>query len=459
MSILIENDWLGSKPLFISKSRNIGSRLIGELVQNREPISMEGLSLFLSFGYSVLQKTIFEDIEYTQPGESIELDTFGKIVRRKTIGRPFQHIDANQSSNEAIQEIEAWVNRWESSFDGDIIIPLSGGFDSRLLLSFIRDKTRVYAYTYGLTTNPKFSHEVRIAKRIASINNVKWKLINLHGFHRHLETWDSLFGASTHAHGMYQIEFYDQISKLHDHKARVLSGIVGDMWAGSTKFEEIKRPRDVIKLAHSHGLSDVSLDRSYIKDSIEFLDQVPSLIKYFETNREILRDERMRIVESMRMKMMLLRYLILVPNYFNFITESPFLDSQIAQRMLSIRKEEWENRKWQRDFFERNRLNSKWVFLFSTQNSLNLNSIVQGDVPSVTITSSNFIALPTIDHNSFYKQHRFSIATWAQVSRFNLLSLSWIKMKKKVLKKPTNAERLIKLYIKFLLIYPIRKYI
>jgi hypothetical protein len=457
--MLVVNDWLGTNPLFISKNRGTSGSLISDLVQESEPISEEGLSLYLLFGYSALQKTIFQDIDFTKPGEIVELDAHGRVVQRKIEKRPFESIEPNLSSVTAIEKIQSWVHAWETSFEGDIIIPLSGGFDSRLLLSFIKDKSRVHTYTYGLTSNPNTSHEVRIAKRIAFTNNVKWKLIRLDGYHRHLNTWDSLFGPSTHAHGMYQIEFYNQISKLHDKNAKILSGIIGDAWAGSKQFEAIKCPEDVLKLALTHGLSDISLDRRFIENQNDFIGNLPSLTRYFEINRDVLRDERMRVVESMRIKMMLLRYLIKVPNHFNLAAESPFLDSEIAHTMLSIKKEEWEERRWQKRFFERSGLDPKWLIPPSTQNIVSLKAIMNKDVPSLTNKKSNFVDLPNEDHNSFYRKHRVSIGIWYRMSRSNLVSAVWIKLRRSFGKKPTNAEKTLELYTKFLLVYPIQKHI
>jgi hypothetical protein len=167
----------------------------------------------------------------------------------------------------------------------------------------------------------------------------------------------------------------------------------------------------------------------------------------------------MRVVEAMRFKMMLLRYLIRVPEHFGLIAESPFLNPEIAQAMLSIRDSEWRDRKWQKSFFDRNGLTPKWFIPPSTQNVVSLKAIIQGDVPSLPKVESKHLIFPEIDHNNFYKKNRVSVTLWRSISRFNTLAAVYIKFREILMKKPSKTETLLELYTKFLLIYPIKKYL
>lgn len=457
--MLIENDWLGSNPLFISKTDNKAASNILDLDLEGRKLSKEGLGIYFQFGYSAFQTTVFRDVEFSSPGEFITLDSTKSVIDRKISNRPFTNIQPDKTADIALETIEAWINNWENSFEGDIILPLSGGLDSRLLLSLIKNKKRVHTYTYGISAKSSSSHEVRIAAKLARSFNVKWKHIELDGYHRHLEKWNSLFGPSTHAHGMYQIEFYEQISKMHEPNSRVLSGIIGDAWAGSKKFEKVCSPSDVVNLALTHGLSDSQLERSAGFTTNNSKATFTAITSYFEENRSILEDERMRVVESMRIKMMLLRYLLLVPRHFGFVTESPFLDSHVAQTMLSIKSEQWNDRKWQKDYFDNRRLNPRWLIPPSTQNVLNLKAVINGEVPSLGVNKSEYVNLDWIDHNTFAKKHKLSIAFWYLVSRSNFISLVGSKLLKIFLKRQTKSDEILKLYNRFLLVYPLAPYI
>jgi hypothetical protein len=55
--------------------------------------------------------------------------------------------------------------------------------------------------------------------------------------------------------------------------------------------------------------------------------------------------------------MMLLRYLMIVPESLGMSAASPFLDLDTAMSMLTIDPSRWENRLWQVDFFRRNGVN------------------------------------------------------------------------------------------------------
>ena len=56
----------------------------------------------------------------------------------------------------------------------------------------------------------------------------------------------------------------------------------------------------------------------------------------------------------MRFKIMLLRYLMIVPEFLEMSSYSPFLDIKIAMSMINLPKERRIDRKWQEDFFKKN---------------------------------------------------------------------------------------------------------
>ena len=144
------------------------------------------------------------------------------------------------------------------------------------------------------------------------------------------------------------MEFYNKI-KLETYNGSVLSGIVGDAWAGGVNLPEINNGFELSKLGYTHGLN---IDNKYCKlKDTGYLKE-----KFYLENKEKLQDERWRIVFFVRMKLMLLRYLVEVPYSCGFAAWSPFLDLDICIAMLNLTKNERNNRKWQYEFFERNNL-------------------------------------------------------------------------------------------------------
>ena len=93
-----------------------------------------------------------------------------------------------------------------------------------------------------------------INKDNPSNQSLNWEQIHLGNFHNFFEDWDKEFGISTHAHGMYHLEFYKKISEIVKRECAFLSGIFGDVWAGNVPKININSPKDLIKLSYSHGL-------------------------------------------------------------------------------------------------------------------------------------------------------------------------------------------------------------
>jgi hypothetical protein len=78
----------------------------------------------------------------------------------------------------------------------------------------------------------------------------------------------------------------------------------------------------------------------------------------------------------MRLKLMLLSYLMRVPRLFDFQPWTPYLDIDIAMAMLNLPPERRANRHWQRDFFAKVGLDLENQMLVSTgQNNLNFQAL------------------------------------------------------------------------------------
>jgi hypothetical protein len=71
--------------------------------------------------------------------------------------------------------------------------------------------------------------------------------------------------------------------------------------------------------------------------------------EYLLRKEDMLLDPRLRIVELIRTKMMLLRFLKSIPNNFNFKTYLPFCDQEIAMSMLNLPINRRQNRIWQKE--------------------------------------------------------------------------------------------------------------
>lgn len=365
--IIIENDWLGSIPLFYNKKEKIVSTIPNLCLENKS-IDKEGIDNFFKFGYCVFEKTPFKNVKFLRYFSTLIIDRDKIEVEFKDDPVLNPNLFTKQSKpKKVIDNIKSYITDVENKISGNIIIPTSGGYDSRLLNLFINNKSRIRSFTYGLSKNQKESYEVVFAKKISEILDVNWKHIELNNYNNYINKWHKVYGFSTHLHGMYHIEFYNKIvsSKTFDHNSILLSGIIGDAWAGGVKHVNIHNEKDLIKLGYRHG---IFLDNSFFKKKIS-----NSIRKeFFDKNNKYLNKPLYQIIFMMRIKIMLLSYLTSLPEYFGIPTSTPFLNFKNVINMLSLPKKFRKNRKWQFDLFKKNNLDvEKMNLSYSTLNLLN----------------------------------------------------------------------------------------
>jgi hypothetical protein len=376
--LVYESDWLASTPFFYNPRTGAAGTDIWSVIP-RDDIRFhgEGLYNFLDFGYSVFDQTPLADVRFLRHSTRLWRGTDGQLTV-ETLDDPVDHWrDYRLSEADVIDLIRARVQAWEASLpaDQEIVLPLSGGFDSRLLLWCLQDKARVRAYTYGISEDQDRSTEVVYARTLAQRFGVRWGRIPLGDFHRYFADWDRHFGIATHAHGMYHFEFYTKIRERLAGPRAFLSGIFGDVWAGSIPPQQIDCPADLIRLGYTHG---VRADPARMRLTVEHGQRD----SFWSEHRERLDDHRFQVITTVRLKLMLISYLMRVPRLFDFQPWTPYLDIDIAMAMLNLPQDRRTNRQWQRDFFAKVGLDLENQGLVSSgQNTLDLQAIYRMPLP------------------------------------------------------------------------------
>jgi asparagine synthase (glutamine-hydrolysing) len=123
--------------------------------------------------------------------------------------------------------------------DPQVLVPLSGGYDSRLILSMLRKAgvPRVTAFTYGL----KNSHEVSIAREVAGRLDVEWHFVEYKtGLFREFfgNSWAQYSRANHFLSSLPHEQDFFALSSLSQHgilqdKFVALPGYCGDLLGGS----------------------------------------------------------------------------------------------------------------------------------------------------------------------------------------------------------------------------------
>jgi hypothetical protein len=388
---LISNNWCGTSPIFYDEQsfEIIGSHL---KLTKPKPIDKTGLYLYLSAGYCIYGKTPYQGISYLRPNQSIEnknITDENLNYLRKLANRP------NVPPENVLKLIQEWVNQFEESTSGKIVVPLSGGLDSRLIISFINDKSRIEAFTYGQSLNQSVSNEVKIAESLSRKLDFAWSHIELKNFSTYTESWLNKWGTSTHAHGMYQMQFYSKVAERVPKGSNVISGIIGDLLAGSLQDNRIESPIDILKLDLSRGMNAKLLTDSYFTSS-EISDVHSFLRNEFSKYKGVYNNKRTLDLLTIQNKNMLLRYLVEVPTWYGLKSASPFLDEDIGIDMLCIDENLRLNRKWQKNYLESIGLaDSNLGKPGSFYNTLIFSEINSGKVDLNLLT--NLISIPKYD--------------------------------------------------------------
>jgi len=350
-NVVIENDWLGSIPVFYNPKELIVSSLPLKTLKDKT-IHPEGLNNYFEFGYSVFEQTPFKDVKFMRYFSKIIINSNDvNVVYKDDLILENGLFEKTVDEVVVLDKIKTYMSKIEKLTTGDIILPTSGGYDSRLLNLCVNKKHRIRSYTYGISRDQSKSFEVVNAEMISKILRTRWKQIELGNYHQYINEWHRLYGFSTHLHGMYHIEFYKKIIEddVFSKDATFLSGIIGDAWAGNVNIPRINSLDDINKLSYSHGMN---LKRGYFNST----SNIELKNDFFVKNEDVLQNEKIRIVFSMRLKLMLLSYLTNIPEYFGFRVWTPFLNFDIATSMLNIRDDRRKNRIWQRKFFIENEI-------------------------------------------------------------------------------------------------------
>lgn len=347
-NIIIENDWLGSIPIFYNGKELIISTLpLKVLIKNSKNIHPEGLNNYFEFGYSILDQTPFTDVKFMRYFSKLIINSNEiKIEDKNDPILQYELFDKIEDEKIVLEKIQDYISNVENQTKSEIILPTSGGYDTRLLNICINDKSRIRSFTYGTSKDQSKSFEVIYAKKISELLRTKWKQIELEDYNKYLNEWFKIYGFSTHFHGMYHIEFYKKILEQNnfDKNATFLSGIIGDAWSGNVELKEINNYEDLVNIGYTHG---IGMNRNYCKLSSN--DTIKK--NFISKNIKVLKNKKMQIIFSMRFKLMLLSYLTQIPEYFGFPVWTPFLNFDIATSMLNISEERRENRIWQKEFF------------------------------------------------------------------------------------------------------------
>ena len=177
--LFIAVDRIRMFPLFYSQNNNkiIISDDV-ETIKNEycfNEINLNNASEFIATGYVTGKNTLINNIYQVQAGEIICFDNFNidNKFYYKYITNKVRSESYNELKNKLITIFENTFKRFISSLNNrTVVIPLSGGYDSRLIAVMLKKMgyDNVICYTYGRKNNI----EIPISKKVAEKLGYKW---------------------------------------------------------------------------------------------------------------------------------------------------------------------------------------------------------------------------------------------------------------------------------------------
>lgn len=242
--IKIFNDRFGLKNLYyyFCGGEFLVSSYFGKLaekIKNKTPDNEAKLE-FLLFNYPLGNKTLYKEIKIFPPASIVDIDLkTNRLSVRKYHEFNIRHTsfqDKERILEELIEKLNNSIKLIENT-EGSVLLPLSGGLDSRYLAALMKkNNINFEAFTYG----KKGCDDQKFATIVSKQLHIPHK----HDFMRDTYKFDKYDRIVAKLHGgMYPVDrVYD--SGIIDNEGRqevVVSGLSGDMIFGSRIDNNILR--------------------------------------------------------------------------------------------------------------------------------------------------------------------------------------------------------------------------
>jgi len=177
-------DCVASRPIYYKKKN--GTLFISDNPRNIRDkdeyidTSSSAFNEFYMSGFVCGTNTLISNIKQLQAGELLFFDKKTRAVKLKRYFKYFPEGNSDSKTNlfNSLNQIcnEIFQKIIDRSQNEQIVVPLSGGYDSRFILAKLCElgAKNLITFSYG----NKKSHELKKAKRYAEMLNVKWIHIN-----------------------------------------------------------------------------------------------------------------------------------------------------------------------------------------------------------------------------------------------------------------------------------------
>jgi len=211
-----------------SKIAAVGSDLLtlAHTGSNLE-LDWEAIASFFSFGFFLDDHTYFNTIKILQPHSIYRINPTGDLRDHRYYWQWQHDVSTQRTYEQTVQDYDELLRQamWRSVAHARVVLPVSGGLDSRSLAATLPRDTAVAAYAYGYSAN---SAETRIAAKVAQASGLTFTphVIQPYLFDRLPEIVTALHGCQDVTQAR-QMSVNQWVSVQGD---TVLTGLWGDVW-------------------------------------------------------------------------------------------------------------------------------------------------------------------------------------------------------------------------------------
>jgi hypothetical protein len=185
------------------------------------------LAAFLSFGFYLDTDTLYRNIRILPPATITRIDGYGNLLSEKPTFIWTHNPDETRSYDETVEVYDALLGQAvrRRTASGRVLLPLSGGLDSRSLASVMPGGPATEAYSYGYTPD---SVETRLAGQVARARGFTFTAHTIAPY-----LFDRLPELALTLHGSQDLTLARQAAVSRWANTRgdaVLTGLWGDVW-------------------------------------------------------------------------------------------------------------------------------------------------------------------------------------------------------------------------------------
>ncbi len=245
--IRIKSSWYGEFPLFfyVNGKKNIFlmdsslENVLKKLKAMGEKIEIDNVGFYQSaiLDNPLRRRTLFKDIYKIIAGEEISIDlNSGKIKRENVWVLPFNQDGYEKSEEEYLEQAKKILKTLLAPYkktlnNQDVLVPLSGGLDSRLLACLAQCEQLEFR---SLVFGPKHSNEVTIAKEVSKKLDIALEYKELKNsyyldYGEDVVKYTGGLSSAMHCH-LYSILRANNLKPNY-----LIHGFMGDVYAGDSQ--------------------------------------------------------------------------------------------------------------------------------------------------------------------------------------------------------------------------------